>query len=174
MPVGLEKEKPIMKLFSFASRSLNNIWRGVNANKWAVATVQDSQYRRRITCAKKYFAPGVRGLLYCNPTHSLTTPFIVTSEADPEAVIRDVWPELWVLPFSIRPLGDPRRQVHMNDAMARWSLLIERMRTQKSVTAALNITGATVFVPTEIPEVAWEMILEDLAIDPDYELAAQF
>jgi hypothetical protein len=32
----------------------------------------------------------------------------------------------------------------------------------------LNITGATVFVPTEISEAAWRLIMDDLAIGPDY------
>jgi hypothetical protein len=36
----------------------------------------------------------------------------------------------------------------------------------------LNITGTTVFVPTDIPEEAWQMILDDLAIKHDYELPA--
>ncbi len=157
-----------MKLFCFASRNVENIWRGVRANKWAVATVSDSAMRGRITKAERYFVPGVRGLLYCNPTQSFTTPFIATSEADPRSVVTDIWPEPWVLPFSMRPLGDLRRQVHKDDAAARWSMLIERLRLYKSVSAALTITGTTVFVPTDIPEQAWQMILNDLAIEPDY------
>lgn len=161
-----------MKLFCFASRNEENIWRGVKANKWAVATVSDSAVQGRIIKAKRYFVPGVRGLLYCNPTHSFTTPFTATSEVDPCMVVTDVWPEPWVLPFSIKPLGDPRRQVHKDQATKRWSVRIERLRYYQSVTAALNITGATVFAPTEITEQAWQMILDDLAIKHDYDLAA--
>ena len=153
-----------MKLFCFASRCEENIWRGVRAKKWAVAKVSDSAMRARITKAERYFVPGARGVLYCNPTHSFTTPFVATSEADPNAVVTDIWPEPWVLPFSMKPLGDPRRQVPMGAAVMRWSVLIERLRTYSSVSAALNITGTTVFVPTEIPEQAWQMILDDLAI----------
>jgi hypothetical protein len=156
-----------MKLFCFASRNLENIWLGVRANKWAVATISDSAMRGRITKAERYFMPGAHGLLYCNPTQSFTTPFIATSKADPSAVVTDVWSEAWVLPFSMRPLGDPRRQVHKYHAAARWSLLIDRLRDYNSVTAALNITGATVFAPTEIPEQAWQMILDELAVEPD-------
>ena len=157
-----------MKLFCFASRNEENIWRGVRAKKWAVATVSDSAMRGRITKAKRYFVPGVRGLLYCNPTQSFTAPFIATSEADPRSVIADIWPEAWVLPFSMRPLGDPRRQVHKDDAVTRWSVLVERLRDYNSVSAAMNITGTTVFVPTNIPEQAWQMILMDLGIESDY------
>ena len=124
--------------------------------------------RGRITEAERYFVPGTRGLLHCNPTQSFTVLFIATSEADPSSVVTDVWPEPWVSPFSMRPLGDPRRQIHKDDALKRWSMLIERLRDYNSVTAAMNITGTTVFVPTNIPEQAWQMILEDLAIEPDY------
>lgn len=96
-------------------------------------------------------------------------PFIASSTADPQIVVRDIWPDHWVLPFSIRPLGDPRRQVKMDDAMARWPILIRKQEEQdiKSVTAALNITGATVFSPTDITEEDWEIILADLAIEPE-------
>ena len=159
-----------MKLFCFASRSLDNVWLGVKARKWAVATVSDSAMKGRITKAERYFVRGVHGLLYCNPTQSFMVPFIASSTADPEIVVRDIWPTAWVLPFSIRPLGDPRRQVKMDDAMARWPILIRKQEERgiKSVTAALNITGATVFSPTDITEEDWEIILADLAIEPEY------
>ena len=162
-----------MKLFCCASKNEDSIWRGVKANKWAVATFSDSAMRGRITKAKHYFVPGVCGLLYCNPTHFFTAPFTATSEADPTRVVTDIWPEARVLPFSMRPLGDPRRQVHKDRATARWSILIERMRYYESVSAALNITGTTVFVPTDIPEEAWQMILDDLAIKHEYELPSR-
>jgi hypothetical protein len=154
-----------MKLFCFASRNIENIRRGVEAQKWAVATVSDSAMRGRVSKAKRYFVPGVHGLLYCNPTHSFTVPFIATSEADPDKVITDVWPEPWVLPFSIRPLGDLRRQLHKDLAATRWPILIQRMQQYGSVSAAMNITGTTVFVPIDITEKDWQIILVDLATD---------
>jgi hypothetical protein len=152
-----------MELFCFASRSLENIARGIEHELWAVATVSDSAMRGRQTKARKYLHPGDAGLLYCNPTHSFTTPFYVNSAADPERVVTDVWQEPWSLPFSITPLGNLTRQLPHEIAKQRWSIEIERLRIYKSATAALNITGATVFVPTEISEEAWQMILADLA-----------
>lgn len=153
-----------MKLFCFASRNLDNIWSGVKAQKWAVATVSDSAMKGRITKARRYFVPGVHGLLYCKPRHSFMVPFIAASDADPDAVVTDIWPEPWRLPFSIQPLGDPRREVKMEDAMARWPILIRKQEMgARSVTAALNITGATVFSPTDITEEDWRIILDDLA-----------
>ena len=155
-----------MDLFCFASRDLCNIWRGVRAKRWAVATVSDPAMKGRITKAEKYLAPGSRGLLYCNPTHSFTTPFLVESRADPRAVVVDIWPEPWVLPFHMQPLGDPSRQVHMDDAWKRWPILKRRRQTHASVSAAMNITGTTVFVPVDITQEDWDLILADLSVDP--------
>ena len=76
-----------MDLFCFASRNEKNIWLGVEARKWAVATVTDSAMQGRKTKARKYLKPGSKGLLYCNPTHSFTTPFVVESPADPNKVV---------------------------------------------------------------------------------------
>src|SRR6516165_4646676 len=97
--------------------------------------------RCRSTKAKNYLIPGVHGLLYCNPLHAFMVPFVVTSPADLDAVVKDVWPEPWVLPFAIRPLGDPRRKTSQESAMAHWPILIRRQEERgiKSVTAALNI-----------------------------------
>jgi hypothetical protein len=117
----------------------------------------------RITKAGKNLEPGAFGLLYCSPTHSFTTPFIVTSKADPTAVVADIWPEAWVLPFSIKPLGGPQKQLHMDEARSRWPVLQRRMPPYTSVSAAMNFTGSTVFVPVEITEEDWRIILADLS-----------
>ena len=151
-----------MHLFCFASRNLENIQRGVDAKKWAVATVSDAAMKGRVTKAKRYFEPGVRGLLYCNPTHSFTVPFVATSYADPEAIVSDIWPEPWVLPFSIQPFGSPQKQMHMNKARSRWPVLLERCGGPGGVSAAMNITGTTVFSPVPITDEDWAMILFDL------------
>ena len=162
-----------MKLFCFASKNLENIWLGVKHQKWAVATDSNQETMAgRATKASKYLIPGVHGLLYCNPLHSFTVPFVVTSMADPQKVIQDIWPEGWSLPFSIRPLGDPRRQVKAEQAMSHWPVLIKRQENNGAaggVSAALNITGTTVFSPVEISQEDWKIILDELAIPSDYE-----
>jgi hypothetical protein len=154
-----------MDLFCFASKNVENIWRGVKARKWAVATVSDSAMKGRITKARKYLQIGSRGILYCNPSHSFTTPFVVESRADPHKVVIDIWPEPWLLPFSIRPLGDPRRQVTKESAMLRWPTLNRRAQDYPNVSAAMNITGTTVFVPVDISDEDWTIILDDLATE---------
>jgi hypothetical protein len=152
-----------MRLFCFASRSVENIRRGIEAKRWAVAKVTDTAMKARITKAERNLRPGDLGLLYCNPLHAFTVPFIVETRADPGAVITNVWPEPWVLPFDIAPLGDLRRSVEQNDAMGRWPIIQKRLAPSGGVSAAMNITGTTVFVPVEIELADWRIILDDLA-----------
>ena len=150
-----------MNLFCFASKNLTNIWAGVGARLWAVAETSPSDMKARITKAKRLVV-GSLGLLYCNETHSFTTPFLVYSTPDPDRIISDIWPEAWRLPFRIHPLGNPSRQLHMDTAKQRWPVLMNSK--QASVSAALNITGTTVFVPTEISAEDWSLILDDLSV----------
>lgn len=141
-----------MEMFCFASRTEENIWRGYRARLWAVATVGDSQMRARITKAERYLKAGSRGLLYCGPTNSFTVPFVVEAPADPSVVIKDVWPEPWVLPFKIRPLGDPSKMIPAESAKLLWPYLQARPHMHGGVTAAMNATGTTVFVPIHVTE----------------------
>lgn len=150
------------KLFCFASRNLENVRRGYEAKRWAVATVSRSAMAGRISKAEKYMDVGSFGLLYCNPIQSFTVPFVVKSKADPTAVERDIWPEPWVLPFDIEPLGSPDKFLSKNEAERRWPILERRMPPYTSVSAALNFTGTTVFVPVEISVHEWDAILADL------------
>jgi len=148
-----------MYLFCFASRNFENIVRGYEAKRWAVSKAGPS----RVGKAKKYLKVGERGLLYCGPTHSFTVPFLVKSEVDIEAVVSDVWPEPWVLPFEIEPLGNPKKMLRADSAKLLWPCLQGRLDTRGGVTAALNITGVTVFSPNQISEQDWNLILRDLA-----------
>lgn len=149
-----------MELFCFASKNLTNIWAGIGARMWAVAETSATDMKARITKSKR-LKVGSLGLLYCNETHSFTTPFLVYSEPDPEKVVSDVWSEKWRLPFRIHPLGTPARQVHMDAAKTRWPIL--KNVGAGGVSAAMHITGTTVFVPTEISGDDWALILSDLS-----------
>ncbi len=151
-----------MNLFCFASKNSENIWRGFAAGKWAVSTARESTNRGRATKARKHLRIGSYGLLYDSQTHSFTTPFVVESEADQSAVEREIWPEPWILPFSIHPLGTPERQLQADIARAIWPLFERRPWGRGGVTAAMNITGATVFSPVQIETDDWFVILRDL------------
>jgi hypothetical protein len=150
----------LMELYCFASNTLTNIWAGIGARRWAVAETSPSDMKARITKSRR-MQVGSFGLLYCNETHAFTTPFLVYSVPDKDELVTDIWPEKWRLPFAIHPLGSPARQLHMDKAMTTWPVL-EKSKA-RSITAALNLTGTTVFVPTEISIEDWSAILRDLA-----------
>lgn len=156
-----------MNLFSFASRNVKNIELGIEHQMWAVGTVLNHQtMQARVTKAQKYLHPEAFGVLYCNPWHAFTTPFIVKSHADPNRVVTDVWPEAWRLPFKIKTLGTLSRRLGMADAATRWPTLKARLAANKwrgGVSAAFNITGTTVFVPVTITPEDWAAICSDLA-----------
>jgi len=156
-----------MDLFCFASRNVENIELGIKHQMWAVGTLlNQSAMDARITKAKKYLRPGAFGVLYCNPLHSFTTPFIVQSYVDPHRVVTDVWPQPWRLPFKIKTLGTLARRLHKDDAAKRWPTLRARLGENNGrggVSAAFNITGTTVFVPVDITAEDWGFICEDLA-----------
>lgn len=144
-----------MDLFCFASKNLENLQIGVAKERWAVATLSNQQsLAGRITKARRYLRPGAFGLFYCNPTHSFTTPFVVRSCVDADQVVSDVWPESWILPFEIEPLGDPSKQLPAAEATERWPILKKRLRERmgrEGVSAAMNLTGTTVFVRCHLP-----------------------
>ena len=157
-----------MNLFCFASRNVKNIQIGIENQLWAVATLLNQQaMAARATKAHKYLKPGDYGLLYCNPLHSFTTPFIVRSYADPHRVVTSVWPEGWALPFKIQTLGNLSRQITAEEAEKRWPIVkkrMERINRRGGVSAAMNLTGTTVFVPTDISQEDWAQICHDLCI----------
>lgn len=153
-----------MDLFCFPSKNARNFELGVKHRLWAVGTVLNhSSMAARVTKANRFLHVGACGLLYCNPTHSFTVPFIVRSRADSVRVVTDVWPEPWRLPFDIEPLGDLSRQLSAEGARKRWPFLEERVGPRGGVSAALNFTGVTVFVPVAITTDDWALICRDLA-----------
>ncbi|MDV6344067.1 hypothetical protein R2Q26_05765 [Nitrosomonas sp. Is37] len=127
---------------------------------WAVNETSSKDMKGRITKSKR-MKVGAAGLLYCNEIHSFTTPFLVYLEPDPDSEVTDIWPEKWRLPFKIHPLGTPARRVHSNEAKSQWPLLKDI--GPGGVSAAMNITGTTVFVPIEVSTDDWSLILSSLA-----------
>ncbi len=150
-----------MELFCFASKGPTNIWAGIGARMWAVAETSPTDMKARITKSKR-MTVGSLGILYCNETHSFTTPFVVISVPDPIKVVNDVWPEHWRLPFAIHPLGNPSRQVAAATAKQKWSVLANV--GAGGVSAVMNITGTTVFVPVTVSADDWALILSDLHV----------
>lgn len=149
-----------MELFCFASKNVTNIWAGIGAGLWAVAETSPSDMKARATKSKR-LKVGSAGVFYCNETHAFTTPFLVYSEPDLDRIVTEIWAEKWRLPFRIHPLGDPYRQLSADEAKKQWRIL--ENSGAGGVSAAMNITGTTVFVPKEITIDDWSQILTSLA-----------
>jgi hypothetical protein len=148
-----------MELFFFGSKTLTNVWAGVGAGLWAVSDSTPQDVRSRITKSKG-MRVGSLGIIYCGEIHSFTTPFLVLSEPDPDRVVLDVWPERWHLPFRIYPLGTPDKRLSQEAAKSLIPIL--KQSSTSSVTAALNITGTTVFVPKVVTAEDWEVFVRHL------------
>ena len=105
-----------MDIFVFASKNLTNIWAGIGARLWAVSHRGDAVMELGRKTKSQNMRIGSFGILYCNETHALTTPFIVYSKPDLHLTVENVWPEKWVLPFRIFPLGSPKWQLDKDEA----------------------------------------------------------
>jgi hypothetical protein len=155
-----------MRLFCFACRNIDNILKGYAARKWAVASTSDRDQQRRRTNARRNVAVGDLGVLYCNPLHAFTVPFRFASIPDFNRVETAVWPEPWILPFDIEPLGPPHKYITAAEARERWSVVkrgFSRMKTEQGgISAAMLLTGTTVFVPHQIDHTDWLEILTDI------------
>jgi len=152
-----------MEIFVFSSESLTNIWAGIGARLWAVASTDDvSSAASRKTKSQK-MSVGSFGILYCNATHSLTTPFVVYSKPDLDQRITNVWPEPngWVLPFRIFPLGTPDRQLVKDRAKA--ILPIFKRTGKNNFGHVFSVQAVTVFSPTKIESDDWEILISELA-----------
>jgi hypothetical protein len=148
-----------MELFLFASESLTNVWAGIGARQWAVRKTSDSDMKSRVTKSMRMKA-GSLGLLYCNESQSFTTPFVVLSMPDASRIVTNVWLGEWHLPFRIHPLGSPDRQLHKAKATEVLQVLRE---SPNNVSATMNLTGTTVFVPKDISADDWALALGELA-----------
>ena len=151
-----------MDIFVFSSETLTNIWAGIGANMWAVAdTGKNATFRGRATKSKN-MKIGSFGILYCNQTHSLTTPFIVYSGADAEKIVENIWAGKWVLPFKMFPLGTPNRQ--LKNVEAKRILPIFKNDRNKGFSDVFHVQAVTVFSPSQIGIDDWEILMNLLAI----------
>jgi hypothetical protein len=142
-------------LYTFSSKNLTNIWAGVGAGMWAIPP---SEKMHAALAGKARLVPvGAFGVLYCAETQSLTTPFVIYSRPDPDTRVQDVWPETWAFPFSIRPLGTPRRHLSKGSVMA--ELDLARSHHSTNISHVLNLSPVQVLSPVRISAGDWELVL---------------
>jgi len=148
-----------MKLYAFASNNLTNIWAGVGAGKWAVAPSSDATFSKtRVTKAKR-MPVGAFGILYCVQTRSFTVPFVIYSGVA-ETIVRDIWPEPWVLPFSMKALGTPQRQMSREQA----GVLLPSVRGGRiGLTKLIPVPATFAFNGSEVGDDDWAVLVRELA-----------
>ena len=149
-----------MEIFPFSSTNKTNIWADIGAGLWVVSRATDPVHRGRITKSRSMHI-GSLGILYWVETQSLTTPFVVLSIPDAEAVVRDVWPEEWVLPFKIRPLGTPYRQMHKDEVMHLLPTAVES--GSNNISNIINITPPAALAASRLTDQDWALLVERLA-----------
>jgi hypothetical protein len=147
-----------MQLYIFSSSNLTNIWAGIGARMWAVSEMLASN-PAAISRAEQ-LPLGAFGMLYCVEKQSFTVPFVVRSRPDIHAVVREVWPEPWRLPFQIIPLGSPRRQMSKDELGSR---LPAFSRSGQPWTHTFHIQPATAFAPSEVDDGDWQVLVGALA-----------
>jgi len=148
-----------MHLYPFSSENHANIVRAFNARLWAVKPWPKSPIEVGRKTRARRMPVGAVGILYSKQAHSFTVPFVVESPPDTTRQITDVWPGTWVLPFSIRPLGEPGLLVRVEEAKRRWSFL----EGCKNLGQQMPLSGAASFASKSIPHEDWDVILGDLA-----------
>ena len=155
-----------MKLFVFVCKNTTNIWAGIGARLWAVSEADPTIMKARETRAKEVRI-GNCGIIYCSAEDkkSLTTPFIFTSAPKIGQHEENVWPERWQMPFSIHPLGSPRKQWKTKEALVQ--LPFNKGTGNTNVTSALKAVGTAVFTPNEIGDDDWAMLLSKLSAEID-------
>jgi len=151
-----------MYVYFFTSPTLKDIQTAIDHKTWAVESIEEPQAWARLGRSRQ-MPIGAVGLFYCSAEPRVfTTPFIVESRPEDRA-IAGVWEQTLYLPFSIRSLGDLSAQILFSHARFTWPTL-------KAATDAgdtLNLSSALAFTPTFIPRYDWDLILEQLNIDPE-------
>jgi hypothetical protein len=150
-----------MAIYVFTSTNLTNIWAGIGAGLWAVSKSEHAPTNSGRKTKAQNMKIGSFGILYCSKNHSLTTPFVVLSNPNPERIIEDVWDGTWVLPFRIHPLGTPNKLLPWDDAKS--VLPSPRSLNTTNLNTIVNVQATTVFSPSKLTEADWEVLVTHLA-----------
>jgi hypothetical protein len=151
-----------MYVYFFTSPTLKHFQIAINHRTWAVESIEEPHAWARLGRSRQ-MPIGAVGLFYCSTEPQVfTTPFIVESRPEDRA-IEGVWEQPMYLPFSIRPLGDLGTQILFTHARSTWPTL----KAAEDARDTLNLSPALAFTPTFIPRYDWDLILEQLKIDPE-------
>ena len=151
-----------MYIYFFTASSLKDIQTAIDHKTWAVESLGEPHAWARLGRSRQ-MPIGAVGLFHCSADPAVfTTPFIVESRPEDRA-IAGVWEQTLYLPFAIRPLGDLSTQVLFSHARATWPIL----KGTADAGDTLNLSPSLAFTPTFLPRYEWDLILEQLGIDPE-------
>jgi len=150
----------LVKLFIFPSSNTTNVSAGIGAGLWAVSD-GDEQRRKELKTKSKGMPVGSAGVIWRTGERFFTTPFIVYSAPSADERVTDVWPETWILPFRIHTLGTPRKKLVENDAWR--ELPVPNQIPRTNITHVLRVNALTSFVPSDVSEQDWAILLMHLA-----------
>lgn len=151
-----------MYVYIFTSPTLKNIEIALDQKSWAVEFITEPHAWARLGRSRQ-MPIGAVGLFYCSTEPQLfTSPFIVESRPEDKAV-EGVWAETRYLPFAIRPIGDLSNQVLYSHARFTWP----NLKGLDNPSETLNLAPDLSFTPTFMPRYDWDLILEQLKIDPE-------
>jgi hypothetical protein len=102
---------------------------------------------------------GALGLLYCVEAKALTTPFVVTAGVDQREVVETVWPERWLLPFGIAPLGSPRKLVRTSELKR---LIPSLQNSAVNWNQLFFVTPTMVFTASKLSTEDWAALTTEL------------
>lgn len=149
-----------MNLYVFSSANRENIAIGVKRRLWAVSNIDSMSIKRRFTKSQTML-PGSCGILYCSEKGGkcFTVPFRTKSQPlHVDEVVRDVWPEVWALPFEIEPLGPSSRSEPLETARRDWVIFKE----VSNVTQITPLGGNYAFNASQISVAGWDEIVKRL------------
>lgn len=133
---------------------MTNIWAGIGAKRWAVSEKQATN--ASIRTKSKRLPVGALGLIYCVESKALTTPVVVTSAAEQTEVVVNVWPQKWMLPFGIVPLGSPHKSISTTDLP---KLIPSLAGGAVGWNNLFYVTPTMVFTPSKLTDADWAALL---------------
>jgi hypothetical protein len=150
-----------MDIYIFASKTIENIRRGIEHRLWAVPDI-DEPYRTGRRTRASQMPKGSVGLFYSSEPRqkAFTTPFLTDSKPEDRSV-SEPWDDIWYLPFKIRPLGELAHRVTWTQAKLRWPFV------RDAPNRGGLVAGTRAFAPEFIPRSEWDDILHELGVDPE-------
>jgi hypothetical protein len=145
-------------LYTFPARSLRDIQIAHDSGTWGIQA--SAKMRASLDARSVEISPGDRGVFYCAASKSLTTPFTFTTAPDPGRTITELWPDSRSFVFDLAPLGSPRREMGLDQALR--LLDTSTASTSKNTSNIFHLAPTQAFAPIDITDRDWDTLLRNL------------